>query len=103
MEQDSLGLWSHPQLLAALADQDWGTVFRTYRKLTGLSQTKLGERVGLAQSDVSDIERGHRRVTSSEVRAHRRGPGSAGGEGRCAASQQRARGRPRPPRTWSGR
>lgn len=69
MEQDSLDLWSHPQLLAALADQDWGTVFRTYRKLTGLSQTKLGERVGLAQSDVSDIERGHRRVTSSEVRA----------------------------------
>ncbi|MFD6432345.1 helix-turn-helix domain-containing protein [Streptomyces venezuelae] len=69
MEQDSLDLWTHPQLLAALADQDWGRLCRTYRKLTGLSQTKLGERVGLAQSDVSDIERGHRRVTSSEVQA----------------------------------
>ncbi|MET8683337.1 helix-turn-helix transcriptional regulator [Streptomyces sp. NPDC004732] len=67
MEQDGLDLWSHPQLLAALADQDWGAVFRTYRKLTGLSQTKLGEHVGLAQSDVSDIERGRRQVTSSEV------------------------------------
>jgi len=33
-----------------------------------LSQTKLGERVGLVQSDVSDIERGRRRVTSVEVR-----------------------------------
>ncbi|MGW6054433.1 helix-turn-helix domain-containing protein [Streptomyces sp. NPDC055189] len=62
-----LDLWSHPQLIAALADQDWGAVLRTYRKLTGLSQTKVGERVGLAQSDVSDIERGRRQVTSSEL------------------------------------
>lgn len=59
--------WSHPQLVAAVADEDWGAVFRTYRKLTGLSQTRLGEHVGLAQSDVSDIERGRRRVTSVEV------------------------------------
>jgi transcriptional regulator with XRE-family HTH domain len=41
---------------------------RTYRRLAGISQTKLGEQVGLAQSDVSDIERGRRRVTSMEVR-----------------------------------
>ncbi|MEU5612520.1 helix-turn-helix transcriptional regulator [Streptomyces sparsogenes] len=61
-------LWSHPQLVAAVTSEDWGAVFRTYRKLTGLSQTKLGERVGLAQSDVSDIERGRRQVTSVEVR-----------------------------------
>lgn len=43
-------------------------MFRVYRRLTGLSQTRLGERVGLAQPDVSDIERGRRQVTSSEVR-----------------------------------
>lgn len=61
-------LWSHPQLAAAVTGEDWGAVFRTYRKLTGLSQTKLGERVGLVQPDVSDIERGNRRVTSTEVR-----------------------------------
>ncbi|MEU6989078.1 helix-turn-helix transcriptional regulator [Streptomyces sp. NPDC046465] len=67
--EPALDLWSHPQLLAALTGQDWGAVFRTYRKLTGLSQTKIGERVGLAQSDLSDIERGRRRVTSSEVQA----------------------------------
>lgn len=61
-------LWSHPQLAAAVTSEDWGAVFRTYRKLTGVSQTKLGERVGLVQPDVSDIERGRRRVTSVEVR-----------------------------------
>ncbi|MFD9909407.1 helix-turn-helix domain-containing protein [Streptomyces sp. NPDC059063] len=60
-------LWAHPQLLAALSSGDWGAVFRTYRKLTGISQTKLGDRVGLAQPDVSDIERGRRCVTSAEV------------------------------------
>ncbi|MVO89150.1 helix-turn-helix domain-containing protein [Streptomyces sp. p1417] len=67
--EPALGPWSHPQLLAALGGQDWAAVLRTYRKLTGLSQTKVGELVGLAQSDVSDIERGRRQVTSSEVRA----------------------------------
>lgn len=61
-------LWSHPQLATAVTSEDWGAVFRTYRKLTGLSQTKLGERVGLAQPDVSDIERERRRITSVEVR-----------------------------------
>lgn len=68
MEETPGPLWSHPQLATAIAIEDWGAVFRTYRKLTGLSQTKLGERTGLAQSDVSDIERGRRRVTSAEVR-----------------------------------
>jgi transcriptional regulator with XRE-family HTH domain len=61
-------LWAHPQLTKAVTAGDWGAVFRTYRELTGLSQTKLGERVGLVQPDVSDIERGRRRVTSAEVR-----------------------------------
>ncbi|ARF56989.1 DNA-binding protein [Streptomyces gilvosporeus] len=62
------GLWSHPRLVAALADEDWGAVFRTYRRLTGTSQMRLGVRVGLVQPDVSEIERGRRRVTSVEVR-----------------------------------
>ncbi|MFJ7904646.1 XRE family transcriptional regulator [Streptomyces sp. NPDC096198] len=61
-------LWSHPRLVAAVAAEDWGTVLRVYRTLTGLSQTRLGERVGLVQPDISAIERGHRRVTSLEVR-----------------------------------
>ncbi|MFE9248551.1 helix-turn-helix domain-containing protein [Streptomyces sp. NPDC007088] len=69
MGQISDSVWSHPELDAAVARADWGAVFRAYRKFTGLSQTRLGERVGLAQSDVSDIERGRRRVTSVEVRS----------------------------------
>ncbi|KUL35532.1 DNA-binding protein [Streptomyces sp. NRRL F-4489] len=61
-------LWSHPRLAAAVAAEDWGAVFRTYRRLTGASQMALGTRVGLVQPDVSEIERGRRRVTSVEVR-----------------------------------
>ncbi|WP_175410771.1 helix-turn-helix domain-containing protein [Streptomyces sp. TRM64462] len=69
MGASSEELWSsHPHLAAAAVSEDWGAAFRTYRKLTGLSQTKLGERVGLVQPDVSDIERGRRKVTSVEVR-----------------------------------
>ncbi len=63
-----VNLWSHPQLIAAVTDEDWGAAFHTYRRLTGISQMKLGERVGLVQPDVSGIERGRRRVTSTEVR-----------------------------------
>ncbi|MFK8845561.1 helix-turn-helix domain-containing protein [Streptomyces sp. Ac-502] len=68
MTAPGLGIWSHPELRSALAAEDWGAVLRTYRRLAGLSQTKVGELVGLVQPDVSDIERGRRRVTSSEVR-----------------------------------
>ncbi|MET8831885.1 helix-turn-helix domain-containing protein [Streptomyces sp. NPDC004610] len=68
MGDSRIDLWSHPALASAVVGADWGAVFRTYRQLTGTSQTKLGERVGLVQPDVSDIERGRRRVTSVEVR-----------------------------------
>lgn len=68
MTAPGLSIWSHPELLSALAAEDWGAVLRAYRRLSGLSQTKVGELVGLVQPDVSDIERGRRRVTSSEVR-----------------------------------
>ncbi|MFF2373118.1 helix-turn-helix domain-containing protein [Streptomyces xiamenensis] len=65
---DTPDLWSHPRLSAAAREGDWGAVLRTYRSLTGLSQTRIGERTGLAQPDVSAIERGRRAVTSAEVR-----------------------------------
>ncbi|MFD7666267.1 helix-turn-helix domain-containing protein [Streptomyces sp. NPDC059788] len=68
MTAPGLSIWSHPELLSALAAEDWGAVLRTYRRLSGLSQTRVGELVGLVQPDVSDIERGRRRVTSGEVR-----------------------------------
>lgn len=88
-------LWAHPQLIAAVTAEDWGAVFRTYRKLTGLSQTKLGERVGLVQPDVSAIERGHRRVTSVEVQQRIRSgldvPADLSRAGALAPAQQVAR------------
>ncbi|MFF8448710.1 helix-turn-helix domain-containing protein [Streptomyces leeuwenhoekii] len=68
MGETRADLWSHPQLVAAVAAEDWAAVFRTYRQLTGSSQTRLGERVGLVQPEVSNIERGRRHVTSVEVR-----------------------------------
>lgn len=68
MADVSANVWCHPHLAAAVVAEDWGAVFRTYRQFTRVSQTKLGELVGLAQPDVSDIERGRRQVTSLEVR-----------------------------------
>ncbi len=68
MGEKRADVWSHPQLVSTVAAGDWGAVFRTYRQLTGMSQTQLGERVGLVQPEVSNIERGRRHVTSVEVR-----------------------------------
>lgn len=68
MGDDTVNVWAHPQLAAAVVSEDWAALLRTYRKLTGMSQTKLGELVGLVQPDVSEIERGRRCVTSMEVR-----------------------------------
>ncbi|MEV4507018.1 helix-turn-helix domain-containing protein [Streptomyces klenkii] len=93
-----MDLWTHPELAAAVAGEDWAGLLRAYRRLAGISQTKLGELIGLAQPDVSAIERGRRRVTSVEVRqritaglgvpAHLRGAdragAGAGGEGGVA-------------------
>ncbi|WP_424641388.1 helix-turn-helix domain-containing protein [Embleya sp. AB8] len=67
-DADVRQVWPHPRLRVAVAAEDWAAVFREWRRLTGRSQTRLGALVGLAQSDVSDIERGRRRVTSQEVR-----------------------------------
>lgn len=44
-----------------------GAVLRRYRGLTGASQTEVGMLVGLAQSHVSALERGNRRITSLEL------------------------------------
>ncbi|WP_231650940.1 pyridoxal-dependent decarboxylase, partial [Streptomyces clavuligerus] len=60
-------LWDRPAMRRALADRDIATVFRLVRRHTGASQTRLGAVTGLAQSDVSAIERGVRTVTSADV------------------------------------
>lgn len=61
-------VWSHPELRAAAAIEDWSRVLRTWRALTRSSQSRLGGLIGLAQPDVSAIENRRRTVTSVEVR-----------------------------------
>lgn len=61
------GLWERDDARQALWDRDIGALLRYVRQHTGASQTRIGARIGLAQSDVSDIERGLRRVQSLSV------------------------------------
>jgi transcriptional regulator with XRE-family HTH domain len=59
--------WHRPDVVAALEQRDMGAFLRRYRGLTGASQADVGLLVGLAQSHVSVLERGRRRVTSLEL------------------------------------
>ncbi|MBV6699362.1 helix-turn-helix domain-containing protein [Kitasatospora aureofaciens] len=61
-------VWTHPELRAAVAAEDWPAVLKKWRTLTRSSQSVLGGLVGLAQPDVSAIENRRRDVTSIEVR-----------------------------------
>jgi transcriptional regulator with XRE-family HTH domain len=61
------GLWDHDAVRRALSVRDVSAVFKHFRKYTGASQSIVGSRVGLAQSDVSAIERGLRHVQSLDV------------------------------------
>ncbi|MGH3696409.1 MAG: helix-turn-helix domain-containing protein [Pseudonocardiaceae bacterium] len=56
------GFYSQDVIVTALADYDWGTVFRRVRMATQWSQQSLGELVGLDQPRISLIERGARRL-----------------------------------------
>jgi transcriptional regulator with XRE-family HTH domain len=49
-------------MVAALADYDFGTVFRAVRMVSNWSRQTLGELVGLDQHRVSAIERNVRRL-----------------------------------------
>jgi transcriptional regulator with XRE-family HTH domain len=52
------GFFDTPQLRAALANYDFGPVFRAVRSATGMTQRALSERLKLEQHHVSDIENG---------------------------------------------
>jgi hypothetical protein len=56
------GFYFQDPIVAALADYDFGFVFRRVRSITGWSQQTLGELVGLDQTRISEIERGVRRL-----------------------------------------
>ncbi|MFG2616215.1 helix-turn-helix domain-containing protein [Streptomyces sp. NPDC048507] len=66
--ESELDVWVHPDLRAAAAAEDWPALLKTWRRITGSNQSKLGALVGLAQPDVSAIENRRREVTSVEVR-----------------------------------
>lgn len=56
------GFYFQDRIVAALADYDFGTLFRAVRMATGWSQQTLGELVGLDQHRISAIERDVRRL-----------------------------------------
>jgi len=61
-------LWDRPEVRRAISVRDLGSVFLAVRKYTGLSQTEVGELLGgVAQSEVSNIERGRRRVAELDL------------------------------------
>ncbi|MBP0460847.1 helix-turn-helix domain-containing protein [Streptomyces montanisoli] len=60
-------LWDHEKARRALAARDLAAVIKHFRQYTGASQTVVGSLTGLAQSDVSAIERGVRQVQSVDV------------------------------------
>ncbi|MFI0937306.1 helix-turn-helix domain-containing protein [Streptomyces sp. NPDC021020] len=60
-------LWDREKARGALAARDLAAVIRHFRQYTGASQTAVGSLVGLAQSDISAIERGVRQVQSVTV------------------------------------
>jgi DNA-binding XRE family transcriptional regulator len=52
---------------AALAEYDFGTLFRQLRAETGWTQQTLGGVVGLTQAQISAIERGEHRLRNIET------------------------------------
>lgn len=60
-------LWGREKVRRALAERDLAVLIKHFRQYTGASQTTVGSLVGLAQSDISAIERGVRQVQSVDV------------------------------------
>jgi transcriptional regulator with XRE-family HTH domain len=63
----SPGLWDDPDVRVALMANNFGELFRLTLDATGGTQEALGHRIGMAQSDVSQIMRGERAVTTVKV------------------------------------
>src|SRR5690349_261885 len=61
------GFWERPDVHGAVADRDFGALFRLIAKYAGASQTQLAIAVGMTQSQVSTIMAGSRRVTAIDV------------------------------------
>ncbi|SFF75006.1 Helix-turn-helix domain-containing protein [Actinacidiphila alni] len=58
-----VGIWSQPAVIAALAEWDFGRLFRIVRETARISQGTLAELTGLTQGTISQIEANSRRLT----------------------------------------
>jgi transcriptional regulator with XRE-family HTH domain len=56
--------WIHPDVIGALARRDMRELFGLLRERTGVSQTRLGTAVGMAQGRISDIMHGKHQNTT---------------------------------------
>src|SRR5437588_6303874 len=63
-------LWSSPEVHAAVATRDLGTILRTYRWINHLSQENLATLLGYDKTYVSMIETGRRAISDVASRRH---------------------------------
>src|SRR5919201_3185808 len=61
------GFWRRPEVVAALGEREFGSLFRLLAKYAGASQTQIAIAVGMTQGQVSTIVSGERRVTAIAV------------------------------------
>jgi transcriptional regulator with XRE-family HTH domain len=61
------GLYARPEIKEAVAQYDFGKLFRLLRAELSLTQEQLGLLVGLSQARVSAVERGHHRIRDIAV------------------------------------
>jgi transcriptional regulator with XRE-family HTH domain len=59
--------WARPDVRSALISHDVGAVFRLLRQHTGISQTRIGTAVDMAQGRVSNIELGKQHIAGAAV------------------------------------
>lgn len=59
--------WDRPEVRTALADRQFGVLFRLLTKYLGASQTQLAIAVGMTQGQVSTIAAGDRQITALDV------------------------------------
>ncbi|MFF7199197.1 helix-turn-helix domain-containing protein [Streptomyces sp. NPDC008079] len=55
-------VWADPEVAAAVAQWNFGVLFRLLRSATGMSQNDLSALTGLSQGAISQIEAGTRRL-----------------------------------------
>jgi hypothetical protein len=61
------GFWAREDVGRALAQRDFGALFRLISKYAGASQTQIAIAAGMTQGQVSTIMAGTRRITAIDV------------------------------------